>query len=105
MRYLIHNVYGDCDHLIAECPADVECVPRGWTPEEEASLSERLQAAELSGISCLPCLLEWVPDISAWVETRVADLQKPWTWIAIDTAHMSNVDDARKRHNSPPPMP
>lgn len=103
MRYLIHNVYGDCDALIASHPEDVECVPRGWTPEEEAALAERLQAAELSGISCLPCLLEWVPTISAWVETRVADLEQPWTWQDIDAAHNANVDAAIEQHSAPPP--
>lgn len=89
MKYLIHNIYGDCDHLIASAPDDVECVPRGWSDAEEAALRERLQAAELAGISCLPCLLEWVGD--RWVETRVADLPQPWGWDAIFAAHAANV--------------
>lgn len=91
MRYLIHNIYGDCDSLIATAPEDVECVPRGWTAEEEESLRQRLQAAELAGISCLPCLLEWLHDASLWVETRVADLPKPWSWESIGAAHAANV--------------
>lgn len=94
MKYLIHNVYGDCDHLIATAPEGVECVARGWTAEEEAALAQRLAAAELNGVSCLPCLLEWVPQVQRWVETRVADLPLPWTWEAIDAAHASNIATA-----------
>lgn len=106
MRYLIHNIYGDCDFLIATAPEDVECVPRGWTAEEEESLRQRLQAAELAGISCLPCLLEWLPDASEWVETRVANLPMPWGWAAIEESHSANVAAALSPPPSPdPPMP
>lgn len=104
MKYLVHNIYGDCDALIATAPGDIEAVPRGWTPEAEAALAERLAAAELAGISCLPCLLEWLPEAGQWVETRVADLPKPWAWDAIDAAHAANVAAAMNPPSPPDPV-
>lgn len=99
MRYLIHNIYGDADDLIATKPEDVTCIPAGWTPEAEAARNELLASLGLDGVSCLPCLLHYVEaqevddeesgpvSIPAhWAEVRIADLPKPWAWEAIEAA-------------------
>lgn len=98
-RYLVHNIYGDADALIATAPDDVECVPAGWTPEVERARGELLASLGLAGVSCLPCLLHWReagtvddPELGAvdvpghWAELRVADLPRPWTWGQIEAA-------------------
>lgn len=84
-RYLIHNVYGDADDLVATAPADVECVPRLWDGNGEAYLINMLAELGISGVSCLPVLLYWHED-AHWAELRVADMPAPWTWAAIDAA-------------------
>lgn len=101
MKYFVHNIYGDVNELILSAPNDIECIPRGWTNEEEQILATRLSVAELSGISCLPTLLEWIPEYNIWIETRVADLPQPWDWITILDTHNKNIDNLVYLLNNP----
>lgn len=56
MIYLFHNIYGDCDHLIATKPAEVTAIPFGWDTETETARNVLL--AELNqSVPSLPCLL------------------------------------------------
>lgn len=93
MKYLIHNIYGDADELIASAPNDIECIPRGWSAEEESLLASRLSSAQLSGVSCLPALLEWLPEYNTWIETRIADISTPWNWSIILDVHNHNINN------------
>lgn len=98
-RYLIHNIYGDADDLIATAPNDVECLPRLWDEEGEENLIQRLVELGISSVSCLPALLYWREEQlilmsdgseeitpAQWVELRIADIPTPWTWTSIDDA-------------------
>ena len=94
--YLIHNIYGDADHLINTKPENVICVPFGWTPEIENNRVELFNSLGISGISCLPALLYYsngsekkiiirdkevfVTDPPGWKELRILDMPTPWNW-------------------------
>jgi len=102
MKYLIHNIYGDADHLINTAPSDVVCVPFGWSDEIEAERNTLLADLNVNGVSCLPCLLHFVesyqttitnPDTgqeeiisvpSHWKELRIIDVPTPWSWDQIN---------------------
>lgn len=101
MRYLVHNIYGDADQLIANAPDDVICVPFGWTTDIELNRNRLLANLGLNGVSCLPVVLFLKPaeeitvttmnnqteiiNIAAhWKEVRVFDMPQPWNWADID---------------------
>jgi hypothetical protein len=98
-RYLIHNVYGDADDLIATMPQDVEAVSAGWDADSEAARNALFASLGIAGVSALPALLYHVDeqatsdpydgDIAVpahWAELRIADLPKPWNWSVVDAA-------------------
>ena len=97
---LIHNIYGDADHLIVSAPEDVVCIARSWTPEAEASLRELMDAQGVASISCLPAFL-FRHDEGIY-EIRVADLPTPWTWDDIFDARDALID---RIDNPPDPDP
>ena len=74
MRYLLHNIYGDADDLIASAPDDVTCVPFGWDAETEAARNALLADLGVAGVSGLPALL--VERDGVWVEIPAAGM----TW-------------------------
>jgi hypothetical protein len=64
MTYLFHNIYGDCDHLLAQLPDHVIAVPFGWNAETEQARNQILQSIGES-VSSLPSLVtqidgQWV---------------------------------------------
>jgi len=87
---LVHNIYGDANELISTAPEGVVCIPRGWTPEDEAQLYALMQQEGLSSISCLPAFLFRYE--GTIYEIRVADMPKPWSWTAIMQAKESLIE-------------
>ncbi len=61
MIYLFHNIYGDCDHLLATLPDDVQAIPFGWDATTEQARNELLTDIGQS-VPSLPCLLIEHPD-------------------------------------------
>ena len=76
MRYLLHNIYGDADDLIASAPDDVISVPFGWDAATEAARNDLLAQLGLSGVSGLPCLL--YQDGGRWVQFVWSDPAAGW---------------------------
>jgi hypothetical protein len=72
MRYLLHNIYGDADHLIDTAPDDVTCVPFGWDEATETARNTLLSQLGVGGVSSLPSLL--VEHDGRWVEIPAAGL-------------------------------
>jgi len=56
--YLFHNVYGDAHDLINYAPENVECIPFGWTEEEENYRNSMIEQLNV-GISVLPTVVAW----------------------------------------------
>lgn len=92
-RYLIHNVYGDASALLTNTPADVVKVPMGWDTAAETSRRNILTSlGPTVSVSTLPALL--YQSAGKWVEMRVSDMAKPWSWLAVNTALASTFSVA-----------
>ena len=87
MRYLLHNIYGDADHLINTAPDDVTCVPFGWDADTEQARNSLLASLGLAGVSQLPCLL--VEHDGVWHEVSMAGT----TWEDVETFAPPVVED------------
>lgn len=103
MKYLFHNVYGDCNELISTSPSDVQCVPFGWTEEIENYRNNLIKQLNI-GISSLPSFVFNVPekmlktlvDVDGQVEESlirydaynevigISNFPKPWNWETIN---------------------
>jgi hypothetical protein len=74
-------VYGDADQLIETRPNDVSTIPFGWDEITENNRIKKLQELNAS-VSCLPSVQFFYDE--RWLEVRVEDMNKPWTWETID---------------------
>lgn len=90
MRYLLHNIYGDADNLVASAPEDVVTMPFGWDATTETARNALLDQLGLTGVSGLPCLL-YQRD-GRWVEFVWSDPYAGWEALSVDADNeMPNV--------------
>lgn len=100
MIYLFHNIYGDADELIATKPVDCEAVPFGWTPEIEEYRNSLIAQLGCT-VSGLPSVVYYQASYTKtitntstnevtvlslgdkWEEILLANMDKPWSWAAI----------------------